>query len=131
MGGPRYSALLRLLRFSLVAGAVYDAAYALVMVAAADLPARWLSLPKPGEDFYLWLIAVFLLMLAGFYLLAAYDPLAYRGNIDIAIVGRLAGGVVFLLAASGRPELAGLYVLAAGDLFFAVVHAALWLPIRP
>ena len=127
---PRYSLFLRGLRISLILGALYDVVYALVMVLAPDLPAKWLSLPKPGEDFYLWLMAVFLLMLASFYLFAAYDPKAYRGNVIIAILGRTAGGLVFLLAAWGRPDLSGLYVVAAGDLFFALLHAIFWWPIR-
>ncbi len=121
---------LRLLRLTLVVGALYDLAFAAVMAFAPEIPARILALPTPGEDFYLWLMAVFLCMLAAFYFLAAYDPVSYRGNIAVGILGRLAGGSVFLLARVGRPDLDGLFLIAAGDLIFAVLTACFWWPIR-
>ncbi len=126
---PRRSIYLRLLRWSLVIGAVYDFFLAAVFTAAPDLPARLLGVPRPGEDFYLWAIAVILTMLGAFYLLAAYDPVAYRGNIAVAIAGRLAAGAVLVLAAR-QSGLSGLYPLAAGDLLFGVLHAVFWWPIR-
>ena len=115
---------LRLLRASLVAGAAYDAGFAIAMVVAPEIPARWLSLPLPGERFYLWLPAVLLAMLAALYLFAAHDPRRYGPVVGVAIAGRAAGAVVFLLAARGRPELAGLHALAAADGLFALAHAA-------
>jgi hypothetical protein len=119
-----------LLRLTLLAGAAYDLAFAALMVLAPELPEKLLRLPPPGEDFYLWLLAVFLCMLAGVYLLAAYDPTNYRGNIVIAILGRLAGGMVFLLAATGRTDLNGLYIIAGGDFLFSFLTAVFWWPIR-
>lgn len=127
---PRYGRWLSLLRGSLVAGALYDLVFAALMLLAPGLPERLLGIPQPGEAFYLWLMAVFLTMLAGFYLLAAYDPVAYRGNIVIGIVGRLAGAVVLGLGALSDPMLGGLWLLAAGDLTFAIFHAICWWPIR-
>lgn len=127
---PRHGRLLRALRTSLVAGALYDVAFAAVMVVAPSLPERIFGLPQPGESFYLWLIAVLLCMLAAFYLLAAWDPVSYHGNVAVAIGGRTAGGVVLLLATVGRPDLAGLLPLAIGDLVFAALHAFFWWPIR-
>lgn len=121
---------LRLLRGSLVAGALYDLAFAVLMVAAPGLPARWLSLPLPGEAFYIWLIAVLLGMLALLYLAAARDPRPYSAIILTAILGRAAGAAVFGLAASHRPDLAGLWPLAGADLGFAFFHALSWLPLR-
>ncbi len=126
---PRHSIYLRLLRFSLAIGAVYNFVLAAVFAAAPDLPARLLAVPRPGEDFYLWVIAVILTMLGAFYLLAAYDPVAYSGNIAVAIAGRTAAAAVLVLAA-GRSGLAGLYPLAAADLLFAVLHAVFWWPVR-
>ncbi|MCB1056686.1 MAG: hypothetical protein KDD11_14385 [Acidobacteria bacterium] len=121
---------LRLLTVSLVVGALYDLGFAAAMVLAPELPMRLLHLPLPGESFYLWLIAIFLAMLAALYLMAAEDPRRYSGVIAVAIAGRLAGALAFVIAAWGRPDLAGLYPLAAADLAFGVAHALLWAPVR-
>lgn len=121
---------MRLLKVSLVAGAAYDVVFAVLMVAAPELPARLLELPMPGEAFYLWIMATFLLMIAGFYGYAAYDPRSYGGNIRIAIVGRTLGAIVFCACALGRDDLWGLYPLAAADLAFAIVHWIFWRGMR-
>ena len=122
--------LFRLLRWGLLAGALYDLGFAVLMVAAPDLPARWFHLPLPGEPFYLWLCAVLLAALALMYLLAAHDPRRYSGNIAVAILARGLGFVALGWAASGRPDLAGLWVVALIDLGFAAVHAVSYLPLR-
>jgi len=122
--------LLRLLRLSLVLGAVYDAVFALAMVGAPELPARVFSLPLPGPTFYLWILATLLCMLAALYLLAAHDPRRYSGVVVVAIAGRAVGAAAFAAAAALEPGLGGLVPLAAADLLFAVAHAAFWLPIR-
>lgn len=118
------------LRWSLFAGALYDLGFAAVIACAPEVPARIFGLPIPAERFYLWLIAVFLTMLAGFYLAAAHDPRRYGANIAIAIAGRTLGGAVLCLAARSQPELAGLYVVGVCDLLFAALHTAFWLPYR-
>lgn len=121
---------LRLLKISLVAGALYDLIFAAMMVGAPGLATRFLDLAPPQERYFLWLIAVFLTMLALFYLAAAYDPSSYGFNILIAIFGRLLGAAALYAGSIGRPDLWGLVPLAAADLGFGVAHAALWLPIR-
>ena len=95
----RNHAFLRLLKLSLRAGAAYDLIFALAMVAFPALAAELLGLRLPGDPYYLWLIAVFLVMLAGVYLLAAYDPRAYWGNIVVGIGGRTLGFFALLAAA--------------------------------
>lgn len=122
--------LLTLLRLSLYAGAAYDFVFAGLMVAAPQWAARRLGLPLPGERFYLWLIAVLLLMLAALYVKAGQDPRRYSAVIAVAIGGRLAGAAAFALSALGQPDLSALYPLAAADATFGVAHAAFWLPIR-
>lgn len=122
--------LLRLLRASLVAGALYDLGFAVTLVVAPAPLARTLSLPLPGAGFYLWILATFLTMLAALYLVAAQDPRRYSAVIAVAIGGRTLAALAFVLAAVLDPELGGLYLLAAADLVFAVSHAAFWLPIR-
>jgi hypothetical protein len=124
--------LLALLRGSLVLGAVYDLAFALLMVAAPGVPARLLDLPLPPLPegaFYLWVLAVVLAMLAAFYLLAARDTRRYSGNVAVAIGGRLLGGLALGIAA-WRLGLDGLWPLAAADAAFGLAHAVFWWPIR-
>lgn len=122
--------MLRLLRATLVAGALYDLAFAGLMVAAPETVARAFGLPLPGERFYLWLIAVLLAMLAALYLKAAQDPRRYSAVVAVAIAGRLAGAAAFTAAALGRPDLSALYPLAAADAAFGLGHAAFWRPHR-
>lgn len=124
---------LALLRGSLVAGALYDLVFALLMVAAPGVPARLLNLPLPPLPegaFYLWVLAVLLTMLAALYLLAARDTRRYSGIVAVAIGGRLLGGLVLGLAALRGPGLEGLYPLAVADTAFGLAHAAFWWPIR-
>jgi hypothetical protein len=122
--------MLTLLRATLIAGALYDLAFAALMVAAPEAVARAFRLPLPGERFYLWLIAVLLAMLAALYLKAAQDPRRYSAVVAVAIAGRLAGAAAFTVAALGRPELSALYPLAAADAAFGLGHALFWWPLR-
>lgn len=124
---------LLLLRGSLLLGALYDLAFAVLMIAAPELPARRLGLPLPPLPrgaFYLWVMAVLLAMLACLYLFAAHDTRRYSGIVLVALLGRVAGGLVLAAAALRGPELAGLWALAAADLGFGLAHALFWLPIR-
>lgn len=121
---------LKLLEGSLLAGAAYDLAFALLMVAAPGVPAEVLGLPLPGERFYLWILAVVLAMLAALYVAAARDPRRYSAVIAVAIGGRILGGLVFALAAATGQGLSGLWPLAAADLAFGLAHLAFWAPIR-
>lgn len=117
---------LRAQRLTLVAGALYDLAVAaLTLFAPAFLEAR-LGVPRPGHDFYLQLIAVFLTTLAVLYLAGAYDLRRLREVPLIAAFGRSLGALVLGLAAL-RPDLRGLAPLAAVDLLFAVLHATFYL----
>jgi hypothetical protein len=125
--------LLTTLRASLVAGAVYDLGFAVLMVAAPEVPARLFDLPLPPLPrgaFYLWLLATLLAMLACLYLAAAHDPRRYSAIIAVAIGGRALGAVALAAAALHGPDLGGLLPLAAVDLAFSVVHAGSWWPIR-
>ena len=116
---------LRLLRTSLVLGAIYDLVFAALMVLAPQLPARLLRVPLPGQPFYLWVMAVLLGMVATLYLLAAQDPRRYSGVVTVAIVGRLLGAAAFAVAALGSAALAGLWYCAGADAAFGVAHAVL------
>jgi hypothetical protein len=125
--------LFGLLRGSLVAGALYDLAFAVLMAAAPEVPARILNLPLPPLPegrFYLWILAVLLTMLASLYLAAALDPRRYSAVLAVAIAGRVAGAAVLAAAALFGSGLGGLLPLAAADLAFGLLHAASWWPIR-
>ncbi|MEO8504623.1 MAG: hypothetical protein ABI609_12055 [Acidobacteriota bacterium] len=128
--GLRRFFLLRLLRWGLLVGALYDLSFATLMAVAPRIPASWFHVPLPGEAFYLWLCAVLLAGMALMYLLAAHDPHRYSGNIVVAILARSMGFVALGWAAYGRPELAGLWIVAFADLGFAAVHAVSYLPLR-
>jgi hypothetical protein len=118
----RYSP--KALSWSLLAGAAYDAAFAFLFVAFPGWLSATFRLPLPGERFYLWLIAVFLLSLAGFYLLVARDPDRDRDFVRLAIAIRLLGAAVIAAAALGRDDLWSLYAIAFGDLAFGLAHFA-------
>jgi hypothetical protein len=112
----------RTLTATLVAGALYDFAFAAVFLAAPGRLASALAVPPPGEPFYLRLIAALLLIVGGAYLLAARDPETHRPLVVLAIVGRLLGFAALAGSTLGRPELSGLWLPAFGDLAFSVGH---------
>lgn len=118
---------LKLLRASLFLGAAYDLVFAALMVAAPRLLAEGFGLPLPPR-FYLWLLAVLLVMLAALYIEAGRDPRRYSAIIRVAIGGRLLGAVVLGLAAFLTPDHAGLWAAAAGDAVIGLAHLACWLP---
>ena len=106
----------------MAAGAVYDAAFGLGVLAALGTSARLLGLEVPDDPVYVRLVGILLLLVAGLYALPAVDPSRYRGVVAVAAAGRL-GGFLFLMAAwsAGRP--AAFLGLALGDLAFSVIHA--------
>ncbi len=99
---------LRVLRLSLVVGGLYDLGLAALLALAPEPAFSLLALPLPQEDFYLRLLVVLVAMAAALYLLAAYDPMAYAGNVLVAIAGRFAAGMVMAGAALGRDDFRGL-----------------------
>jgi hypothetical protein len=113
---------LRALSATLIAGAVYDAVFAFLFVAAPSLVASPLGLPLPGAGFYGKLIAVLLTIVAAVYLVAARDPERSRPLVVIAIGGRLLGFAVLAGSTFGHPELGGLWAPALVDLGFGVAH---------
>jgi hypothetical protein len=119
---------LKLLRASLVAGAVYDLVFAVLMVVSPGVLAAAFELPLPAAEFYLWLLAVLLVMLAALYLEAARDPRRYTSIIRVAIAGRLLGAVALGVAAFRDPAFGGLWIAAGADAAFGLAHAFFWLP---
>jgi hypothetical protein len=121
---------LRLLRASLLLGALYDFVFAALMATAPQVLQRLSGLPEPGERFYLLTIAILLAMLGALYVVAAHDPRRYAAIVFVGIAGRLAGAATFAALALSRPDLPGLWQLAAGDGAFGIAHLACWWPTR-
>lgn len=113
---------LRALTWTLRAGALYDWAFALQMLVAPALLERLFSLPLPGASFYLNVIAALLAIAGAAYWVAASDVETYRLLVWVAVGGRFLGFALLALPALGRPDLAGLWVPALGDLAFSVAH---------
>ena len=122
---PRWSWVGR----SMAAGAAYDALFGLGVLFLLDFSAELLRLPVPEDPTYLRLNGIFLLLLAGLYLLPAFKPQRYRGVVTIAVAGRFLG-FLYLGAVwwSGGESAFGW--LALGDGVFSVLHAALLLRAR-
>lgn len=127
---PRYSLLLRMLRISLVTGAIFEVGIAAVLVLATAWPAVPLAPSLPDEVLTIWLLAILLTLLNACYLLGAWEPVGCRGVIAVAIAGRTAVAGVLGLAAWGGSDLKGLVGLAVVELALALAHTAFWLPIR-
>lgn len=106
---------------SLVAGAAYDALFAVALLFARHRAGALLGIEPPDDPLYLRLIGVLLLMLAAVYLVAARAPARHRGIVVVAAAGRSAGALTMGLAwRSGAP--AAFAWLAAIDLAFGLWH---------
>lgn len=116
--GKRFS----FLGLTLVAGAVYDAAFGLPILFFPAPLARFLGIVLPRTEVYLRLNGIFLLILALFYLVTALDPDRHPGNVIVAILGRAMGGIFFCgyaLWFDGGPVF---LLLGSADLGFALIH---------
>jgi len=122
--------LLKLLRGSLGLGALYNLAAAGALLAIPGLSERLGGSPARHEGAILWMAALMLAMLALLYGMAAHDPRRYSGIILVAIGGRLAGGLVLGAWAAARPELGGLWALAAAEGALGLTHGVTWIPLR-
>ena len=117
---------LRLLRASLVAGALYDLSFAGGAVLAPRLVEKALGTTLPEQPIYSWLLAILATMLSVLYLVAAEDPRRYSAVVVVAIAGRFAAAAAFALAALSDPALGGLWPPAAIDLGFGFAHTFFW-----
>ena len=128
--------LLGLLRTSLGLGAAIDLLAAVGLFVAPVALERDLGLSPDASQLALVLVllaGLLLTMLAALYVLAARDPRRYSGIVLVAIVGRLAGAVLFGALAWGawtRPALGGLWPLAAVEAALGLAHAFTWIPLR-
>lgn len=109
-------------RYTMLAGAVYDAAVAIAILAAPELLARILDLPMPAEQIFLRFIGVFLLALALFYMLPVLHAGRYLGNVVVAAAARTMGGIFLIAAVAGFGEPRAYLLLGAIDLGFGGIH---------
>jgi len=121
--------LIKLLRSSLIAGALIDLAVATTLAFSADHLLQILSVSPPEPAFYRWIAAVLLLTFAGFSMLAAYDVRRYSGVLLLVILGRLAIAVTLIAMSRSHPGLS-LASLAIPDLTLGALHTLFWLPVR-
>ena len=111
-----------IVRCTMLAGAVYDALFAVPILVAPAWLSGLIAVPLPREEIYLRFVGVFLLGLALFYLLPVIHPGRYLGNVAAAAAVRAAGGAFMLVGVLGFAQPRPFLLLAAGDLFFAVLH---------
>ncbi|MEM7584412.1 MAG: hypothetical protein AAF560_13570 [Acidobacteriota bacterium] len=122
----RSAAFLKVQRAALTLGALYDVTVAAGLLLVPAILLEGLRVPPPGEAVYLWLIAALLVALSAVSLLAAYDPMAYVGNVLVAIASRGAAGAALLAAASSSGSLRGFALLGTVNLAFAAAHTVCW-----
>lgn len=118
------------LRAALVAGSLLD----IVMGTGLIIDSTWLlefvKMPKGLNDpteFWPHYVAVFLLVLPWFYLLAARDLARYRGNIWGAVYGRLLGFGFYAICFARRGREGVFLGLAVMNVLFAIYY---WLALR-
>ena len=116
--GKRFS----FLGITLIAGAVYDAAFGLPILFFPAPLARVLGIVLPRTEVYLRLNGIFLLILALFYLVTALDPDRHPGNVIVVILGRAMGGIFFCGYALGFDGGPVFLLLGSADLGFALIH---------
>jgi hypothetical protein len=111
-----------IVRYTMLAGALYDLLFAVPMLAAPGWAAGILSLPMPDQEIYLRFTAVFLFGLALFYLLPVLHPGRYLGNVAAAAALRAMGGVFMVAAVLAYDQPRPFLLLGAVDLAFAGLH---------
>ncbi len=110
------------IRVTMLAGAVYDAAFAVPILVAPERLAPLLGLAMPAQEIYLRFTSVFLLGFALFYLLPAAYPGRYLGNVAAAVAIRALGGIFMVVAVAAYDQPRPFLILGVIDLAFAAVH---------
>jgi len=109
----------------LAAGAAYDAAFGVVILAFPRPAATLLGLTVPSDPVYFDLNGILLLLLAGLYAAAAREPARYRAVALIAGLGRVAGCCFFAsMWAGGHP--AAFLALGVADLAVGLATLVAW-----
>ncbi|HEX4823358.1 MAG TPA: hypothetical protein VFV19_03525 [Candidatus Polarisedimenticolaceae bacterium] len=110
---------------ALLAGAAFDALFAVAILAVPGLSASLLGIELPPDPIYLDLVGVLLLILAGIYAAASRAPGRYPAVAPVSAAGRLFGCALLTRAwATGHPR--AFLILGIADLVLAVATAAAW-----
>ena len=117
-----------IVRYTMLAGALYDLAFAVPILAFPEGIAPILGLPLPDQQIYLRFLAVFLVALAIFYLLPVLHPGRYLGNVAAAAATRAMGGLYMIAAVAFFAQPRPFLLLGAGDLAFGLLHYLSLLP---
>ena len=112
----------RILRMTMLVGAIYDLVFGVPILLFPARLAPLINLAMPKEEIYLRLCGVFLIMVAFFYYLAFRDLERYLGNVAVAIVGRGLGAFFFFIFYFFLHYPKTFFLLGLVDLTFAVIH---------
>jgi O-antigen/teichoic acid export membrane protein len=112
----------RILRVTMLAGAIYDFIFGVPILVFPAVLAPIINIEMPKEEIYLRLCGVFLIMVAFFYYLAFRDLERYLGNVAVAIIGRGIGACFFFTFYFFLNYPRTFFLLGLGDLTFAVIH---------
>jgi len=107
---------------SFAAGAVYDAALGLVILASPPAVLAFFSIPPPPDPMHFRFAALLLLVLPLFYILPAVDPARFA-PVAAAGTGARTLGAAFLFAHAAAGAPAAYVGFAAVDAAFALAHA--------
>ena len=119
---------LKLLRGTLLAGALYDAALAALFLWRPEAATRQLGLAASESPPLAALVALWLAMLAGLGAAAARDIRRYSAIVAALLCGRAAAAVI--LATGGLAATGPLPWTATWNALLAAVLAAAWWPQR-
>ena len=117
----------RLLSVVMAAGALFDLAFAVAILAAPAASAALLAIDLPADPVHLRLNGVLLLLLAALYALPALRPERFHVIAPISAGGRALGGVV--LVSAGRSG-STYPLLGWADLALGTVTALAWVAAR-
>jgi hypothetical protein len=85
-----------------------DAAGAILLFFFPRTPERWFDLLPEQERFWPTYAAVFLTVLTALYVVSAIDPKKSIANVGVAMFGRFAGGVFYLVYCLNKPGTQGM-----------------------
>lgn len=111
-----------IVRYTMLAGAIYDVAFAIPILLAPEWLSRIIALPMPEQEIYLRFLGIFLLGLTLFYLMPVLHPGRYFGNVAAAAATRALGGLFMAVAVLRYGQPRPFLILAAGDLGWAAIH---------
>lgn len=115
----------KIMRRILWIGVAFNALVALMLLFPLTL-GTFAALPPVGSVFYLWMLAFFVLLFSGTYAWLAMQPIIVRPIVVLAALGKSGVFVVALVCLLRGDIQLRTFVVAIGDLAFALYFFA-WL----